>query len=496
MAFWHRIRNPNLKTLSIQFQRCYIRLPHASTPKPCPINIPHPYSVFHRRPSSVRFFAAPVQVKPKDEEEDSDEYRLNDKIKATYIRLVRDDGQHSILPKFEALELAKELKLDLVEVDRSAKPPVCKIMDYHKEMYKRQEWEKERAKSKANMTLRKDNKEVRFSAKTEARDLKVKADMIRKLAEKGYRVMCKISAKENQDLTEVFSPLLALIEDVCVVESGPHMAKKDAHMLVRHIKFGLPKKGGKKGQDATQVKMETSTASSSDSIEDKSHTESGFETEKVPSDGDKFSKSSWPVFNNSVNMTASPDYQTNAAPEEAVFMSRSNDPVSHPAPENRYRRAVHHGENQVQSNAAVAENRYKRVEPRSRFQQTPNNTGMNYQGPGTRDAVRSTTHPNWNRPSHAPVNVDPRIENNRQGFNPGSRHPMPPHENFSKHPPFAPNTPRPGYGNFSASNEGIPRHPGAPNTTRPSSYGNFSTPKGPETQGVNLGMHRSREGNQ
>ncbi|RDX58549.1 Translation initiation factor IF3-1, mitochondrial, partial [Mucuna pruriens] len=151
MAFWHRIGKPKLETLCIQFQRCYIHLPHASAPKPCPTDIPHPYSVFRSRPTSVfnsvRFFAAPVQVKPKNEEEDSSGLRLNEKIRAPYIRLVVDDA-HSIMSRFEALERAKKLKLDLVEVDRNANPPVCKIMDFHKEMYKRQEREKERAKSK------------------------------------------------------------------------------------------------------------------------------------------------------------------------------------------------------------------------------------------------------------------------------------------------------------------------------------------------------------
>ncbi|TKY50740.1 Translation initiation factor IF-3 [Spatholobus suberectus] len=538
MAFWHRIRNPNLKALCIQFRGCYIQPPHAFAPKPCPMDIPHPYSVFHDRPASafntVRFFAAPIQfqVKPKNEEqEDYSGLRLNEKIKAPYVRLVRDDG-HSIVPRFKALERAKELKLDLVEVDRNANPPVCKIMDFHKEMYKRQEREKERAKSKAEMTLRKDTKEVRFSEKTEAKDLKNKADMVKKLMEKGYRVKCKVSGKENQDLTVLFSPLLALIEDVCIVESGPHMAKKDAYMIVRHIKYGLSKKGGKKLQDAAHVKtqegnMETSTANSSDSIEDESHAESGFEMEEeVLSDGDKLSKSSWSAFSNNVNMTASPNYQTNAAPETA-FMSRSNDPVSPPVSENRYRRTNHHGENKVQSNAqvppAVTENRYKRVEPRNRFQQTSNNTGMNYQGPGTSDAARSTSL-NWNRTRHVPVNVNanPRIEGNKQAFTPpGSRHLMPSHENIPKYPPNVPNTPRPGYGNFSAPNEGIPKHPGAPNTPRSSSYDNFSapnegipkhpgapntrrpsssgifsTPKGPETQGEHAGMHGNREGNQ
>ncbi|RDX94587.1 hypothetical protein CR513_23010, partial [Mucuna pruriens] len=279
---------------------------------------------------------------------------------------------------------------------------------------------------------------------------------------------CKVSGKENQDLTALFSGLLALMEDVCIVESGPYMGRKDAYMIVRHIKYGLSKKkkGGKKLQDATHVNtqegdMETLTGNSSDSIEceSESDAESGFETEEeeeeVLFDSDKLWKSS------------SPNNQTSADPE-AAFLSRSNDPVSPPLSENRYRRTNHHGENQFQFNAqvppAVAENRYKRVEPRNRFQQTSNNTG-------TRDVVRPTP-PNWNRTTRharADFNVNPRIENDRQAFTPpGSRHSMPP-----------PNAPRP----FSGPNEGIPKHPGAPNTSRPSSYGIFSTPK--------AGMHRN-----
>ncbi|KAK7390812.1 hypothetical protein VNO78_18899 [Psophocarpus tetragonolobus] len=500
MAFWHRIGNPKLRTLCIQFQRCYI---HISAPKPRPMDIPNPNLVFHGRPTTVfnavRFFAAPVQfqVKHKNEEEDSSALRLNEKIKVPYVRLVVDDG-HSIVQTFQALERAKALKLDLVEVDRSANPPVCKIMDFHKEMYKRQEREKERAKSKAEMTLRKDCKELRFSEKTEAKDLKNKADMIRKLMEKGYRVKCKVSGKENQDLTVLFSPLLALIEDVCVVESGPHMAKKDAYMIVRHIKYGLSKKTGKKLQNVADVKtqegdLETPTANSSDSVEYESRAQSGFEMEEEDlSYGDNLSRSSWSSFRNSMNMTASPDNsQPNAASEEA-FLSRSNDPVSPPVSENRYRRAGHHSENKVQSNAqvppAVTENRYKRVEPRNRFQQTSNSTSMNYPVPGTRDAFRSPPS-NWNQTRQVPANVsvNPRIENNRQAFtHPGSRYSMPSHENIRNDPT---NTPRPGYGNFSGPNEGIPMHPGSrhskpshenirnppPNTPR-HGYGNFSGP--------------------
>jgi len=246
------------------------------------------------------------------------------------------------------------------------------------------------------------------------------------------------------------------MEDVCVVESGPSMAKKDAFMIVRHIKFGA-KKSGKKFQNAANAKthegnMETSTANPSDSVEYESHAESGYETEENPSDADMLSKSSWSAFS-------------------------SNDPVSPTVYENRYRRN-NQGENNAQVPPAVTENRYRRVEPRNRYQQASNSTGSNnYQGPGTRDAFRSSAPPpNWNQPRRAPVNgnVDTGMENNRQGFTPpGSRHSMPSHENIHNHPSNASNntTPRPGYGNFRG-----PNHAGAPNTTRPPSYGSFSAP--------------------
>ncbi|RYR10269.1 hypothetical protein Ahy_B05g078731 isoform C [Arachis hypogaea] len=184
----------------IKDHRCYMWLPHSSSinsiPKPGTLRIPQPYWAFHDTPplvsSSVRFFAAPIQFqsKWKKEEEDSIEgRRLNDQIKAQYVRLVFDDGNHSIISRFEALDRARKLKLDLVEVQRNGNPPVVKIMDYHKETYKKQEKEKERAKSKSELTLRKGEcKEVRFSGKTEMKDLKMKADMVKKLMEKGYRV--------------------------------------------------------------------------------------------------------------------------------------------------------------------------------------------------------------------------------------------------------------------------------------------------------------------
>ncbi|KAE9611552.1 putative translation initiation factor 3 [Lupinus albus] len=473
MAFCYRFGKSKLKTAFTQFRTFHVHLSHASSfnslhKPPRLFEIPRPWS-FHDRPTSfcnsVRFFAVPVQFQAKlnkDDDYDSGP-RLNEEIKSQYVRLVVDDG-HSIVSRIEALDRARKLKLDLVEVQRNAKPPVCKIMDYHKETYKKQEVEKERAKSK--VTLRKgDCKEVRVSEKTEIKDLKVKAEMVKKLMDKGYRVKCKASGtNENQDMTGPLIRLLALIEDVTVVESGPSNSKKEAFMIVRHVKYGPSKKGaagGKKSQDvkAQEGNMDPSTANSAES---ESH------SEEVLSDGE--------------NHTAQKTFST----------LKSNDSMPPDEPENRYKRADPPSANNVRPNT-VTENRYnRRPEPRNRFQQTTftntdadrrpeqrnrfpqttfNNTEADrrpdprnrFQQPtfNNSDAGRSMPS-NLNQTRHVPVdtNANPRIENTKQGVTPGPRNPMPSHD-ISQ--------PRPGYGIFSAQN-------------------------GPEAQGVNAGKHRNREG--
>ncbi|KAF6139235.1 hypothetical protein GIB67_007982 [Kingdonia uniflora] len=147
----------------------------------------------------------------------------------------------------EALDRAEKLKLDLVEVQRTANPPVCKIMDFNREKYKQQTKEKERSKSKGELTLRQgDVKNIRFTPKTDQKDLEMKANTVKRLMEKGYRVKCMAMGNEDQDLGALLSHLFTLIEDVSVIESGPKEEKKQAYMIVRHTKFGPTKKGGTK----------------------------------------------------------------------------------------------------------------------------------------------------------------------------------------------------------------------------------------------------------
>ncbi|XP_073354444.1 uncharacterized protein [Aegilops tauschii subsp. strangulata] len=129
----------------------------------------------------------PAKKVTKDDDDDAGP-RINNDITAPFLRLVTDEG-HSVVPRHETLQLAARMGLDLVEVHRKTDPPVCKIMDFHKEKYNKDVKEKERLKTKSAIVLHGgDNKEVRFKAKTEIKDLKVKADAITRLMERGYRV--------------------------------------------------------------------------------------------------------------------------------------------------------------------------------------------------------------------------------------------------------------------------------------------------------------------
>ncbi|KAI9128148.1 hypothetical protein K1719_001141 [Acacia pycnantha] len=477
MAYWCRIGQSKLKILSAQFRRCYIQLPSASLLN----SITHrttrvserPSWIFRNRSADVyynaRFFAAPVQAKTKTD--NNGESRLNEEITAQFVRLVVDDG-HSILSRSEALQRAKRLKLDLVEVQKNAKPPVCKIMDYHKEKYKQQEREKERSKSKSELSLRKGaGKEMRFSAKAELKDLKMKADMVRKLMEKGYRVKCRaLGGAGDQDMEGVLSRFSDLIEDASVVESGPHVGKKEAYVIVRHIKFGLPKKGGgrKKLQNAMDKSVEAQEDSDFDEDHNESPAESGSETEEeVLSHGDKHMSFMMDRANsadngkNSVHNSEPPAmaenrYRRNNEPsitqgQPTMTQNRykqNNNPSTtqdHPAAtDNRYKRPdsrMNNFPSMAQQPPVAAKDRYKRTDPRISFQPTTSrdNSVPNSRGPEVRGAFRS-----------APSDLN----QNRQAT-PGSRNPTPPFEDIGKgggiaHP-SASNAPRSGYGVFSSN---------------------------------------------
>uniref|UniRef100_A0A7N0U521 Translation initiation factor IF-3 n=1 Tax=Kalanchoe fedtschenkoi TaxID=63787 RepID=A0A7N0U521_KALFE len=253
MAFWCRVKQSRLHLLH-QFRRLHSQSSQGFTCHIGPLIVLPRVVVgisdwrISRRPTefcdNARFFAAPFQPKQK-EDKDTSGPRLNEKITGDVVRLVISEDEHTIISLKEAFQRAQRLGMDLVEVNRKADPPVCKIMDFHKEQYVKKLKEKEVSKSKTKIKSA-ECKEVRITPKIEQKDLEMKAKNAIRSMESGYRVKCAVSGKENEDVGGTLARLCALLEDVSIVESGPRVDKKQAYVVVRHVKFGPSKSGGAK----------------------------------------------------------------------------------------------------------------------------------------------------------------------------------------------------------------------------------------------------------
>lgn len=127
--------------------------------------------------------------------------RTNEQIRVPQIRVIDDAGnQLGVMTPAEALQIAHEQELDLVEIAPMAKPPVCKIIDYGKYQYQQS---KQNQASKAKQKIS-DIKGIRIGFKTDVHDLTVKKDMAEKFLKKGLKVKIEIflrgREKAHQDL--------------------------------------------------------------------------------------------------------------------------------------------------------------------------------------------------------------------------------------------------------------------------------------------------------
>ncbi|MCI8535695.1 MAG: translation initiation factor IF-3 [Hungatella sp.] len=110
---------------------------------------------------------------------------INEQIRDKEVRLIGENGEQlGIMSSREAMQLAREAELDLVKIAPTAKPPVCKIIDYGKYRYEQARKEKEAKKKQKVIEI----KEVRLSPNIDTNDLNTKTSAARKFLEKGDKV--------------------------------------------------------------------------------------------------------------------------------------------------------------------------------------------------------------------------------------------------------------------------------------------------------------------
>lgn len=119
----------------------------------------------------------------------SKEFRINEDIRVREVRLIDEDGkQVGIVPTTEALDRAKGVGLDLIEVAPNANPPVCKILDYGKYKFDQEKRLKEAKKNQKQVKM----KEIRMQPKIEIHDLNFKTKHIKEFLEEGNKVKVTI----------------------------------------------------------------------------------------------------------------------------------------------------------------------------------------------------------------------------------------------------------------------------------------------------------------
>ncbi|MFT5239264.1 MAG: translation initiation factor IF-3 [Candidatus Promineifilaceae bacterium] len=147
------------------------------------------------------------------------------------VRCVLSDGKMAgVIPTHEALKLAQDQGMDLVEISPNADPPVCKIMDFGKHQYN--ESVKRKKTRKQSMVHSRAVKEIKFHANVGEHDYKTKTDHARKFLEKGHKVKLSLQFRGRENAHreigfDVVKRAITDLEDVSVVDMQPKLVGRN-----------------------------------------------------------------------------------------------------------------------------------------------------------------------------------------------------------------------------------------------------------------------------
>ncbi len=162
---------------------------------------------------------------------------INNRIRASQVRLIDAEGkQLGVVPIGEALDMARDAQLDLVEVAPNVKPPVCKVMDYSRFKYEQEKRERETKKKQHTVHL----KEIKMSSKIQEHDYQTKLNHLRKFLERKDRakVTMFFRGREMAHVDLGKQILERLKNDLAEIAEPEGMPKKEGKLLI--MKF-IPK---------------------------------------------------------------------------------------------------------------------------------------------------------------------------------------------------------------------------------------------------------------
>lgn len=169
--------------------------------------------------------------------------RINDRIRAREVRVIDENGEQlGIMAPFEALKVARERGLDLVEVSPNAVPPVCRIQDYGRFLYEKEKSERAARKKQKVITI----KEVKFSVTVDEHDYQTKKNQALRFLNDGDKVKASLRFRGRQMTHRElgYKIINRLIQDVAeagVVEFMPRMEGTTLHAILAPAKKEAPR---------------------------------------------------------------------------------------------------------------------------------------------------------------------------------------------------------------------------------------------------------------
>ncbi|MFO0621473.1 MAG: translation initiation factor IF-3 [Polyangia bacterium] len=173
----------------------------------------------------------------------AEQYRVNHRIRIPRVRVIGSDGQQiGILETPDALRIAREEGLDLVEISPKAVPPVCKIMDYGRFKYETAKKEREERSKRTVIEV----KEMKFRPKTDEHDFDFKVKHIREFLGEGNKAKLVIQFRGREIVhpevgQNVLRRVVEAVSDVGMVEQPPMMEGRRMLMIIGPRPQGAPK---------------------------------------------------------------------------------------------------------------------------------------------------------------------------------------------------------------------------------------------------------------
>ena len=209
------------------------------------------------------------------------QYRINEQIRVREVRIV-GDGDSTVVPTREALDMARNQGVDLVEISPNANPPVCRLIDYSKFLYQQKKRQKEMKAKQVKVEV----KEIRFGPQTDEHDYQFKLKHAMEFLQEGNKVRAYVFFRGRSILFKEQGEVLLLrfandLEEYGKVEGMPSLEGKKMFLYL------APKKAGekKKSQQARDREAAEAEAKEAKKQQQKQEAEPDVET---PANGGLF----------------------------------------------------------------------------------------------------------------------------------------------------------------------------------------------------------------